>query len=307
MKNEQVKKDSQLQVLVKESGLEETKSKVILDKFQNTFELAAEWEIKAKAIVVTDASQTGDMKMAREGRLFLKKIRVEAENTRKELKQQSLLEGKAIDGIANVIKALIVPIEDHLDKQEHFVEIKQKQEEDEHRREVERRMEQERIEKEEADRKAEARRQEEQRLENIRLREESEAKEKQLGEECAAREKERKATEKRQREFEEQNRAERYQAEQKRQAEIKKADEDAAEEKRIADEKLEAAQKKIDDDAAKAEKERDAQAVKDAAGLKKQREFKEKLESERKERERLEAELVQQIVCPNCHHKFNLE
>jgi hypothetical protein len=40
------------------------------------------------------------------------------------LKEQALREGKAVDGIANVLKALIVPLEEHLDKQERFVEIR---------------------------------------------------------------------------------------------------------------------------------------------------------------------------------------
>jgi hypothetical protein len=44
--------------------------------------------------------------------------------TRKDLKEQSLREGKAIDGMANIIKALIIPIEEHLEKQEKFAEIK---------------------------------------------------------------------------------------------------------------------------------------------------------------------------------------
>jgi hypothetical protein len=61
---------------------------------------------------------------ARTTRLKLKNIRVEVEKTRKDLKEQSLREGKAIDGMANIIKALIIPIEEHLEKQEKFAEIK---------------------------------------------------------------------------------------------------------------------------------------------------------------------------------------
>jgi hypothetical protein len=74
---------------------------------------------------VTSSEQTAEMKMAREGRLFLKAKRVDIEKARKELKEQSLREGKAIDGIANVLKALIEPTEEYLEKQERFVEIQE--------------------------------------------------------------------------------------------------------------------------------------------------------------------------------------
>jgi len=59
-------------------------------------------------------------------RLELKKIRVEAEKKRKEMKSESLRKGKAIDGFANIIKFLIVPIEEHLQKQEDFIKVLEK-------------------------------------------------------------------------------------------------------------------------------------------------------------------------------------
>ncbi len=116
--------DNQLQVIVRESNLEATKAQSILDQFQDYFKIAAEWEVKAKTIVVTDPSQKAEMKMAREARLFLKEKRVAVEAARKNLKEQALREGKAIDGIANILKALIVPIEEYLESQEKFVEIR---------------------------------------------------------------------------------------------------------------------------------------------------------------------------------------
>ena len=116
--------ENQLQVIVKDSGLEPTKAKFILDNFQNYFEVADEWTKKAKSILVTNENQTADMEMARVGRLFLREKRIAIEKVRKELKEQALREGKAIDGIANVLKALIVPIEEYLEQQEKLVEIK---------------------------------------------------------------------------------------------------------------------------------------------------------------------------------------
>ncbi len=113
---------NKLSIVVRESGLEETQAKTILDSFTGFFKEAQKWEEEAKKIKVTDITQVAKMDRAREGRLALKKIRVEADNTRKLLKEKSLREGKAIDGIANVIKALIVPVEQYLEAQEKFKE-----------------------------------------------------------------------------------------------------------------------------------------------------------------------------------------
>lgn len=112
--------ENQLVTIVNESGLDKSKADILLKNFQDYFEIAGDWEKKAKMLVVSDDKQVAEMKMAREGRLFLREKRIAIEKTRKELKEQSLREGKAIDGIANVLKALIVPIEEYLYKQEHF-------------------------------------------------------------------------------------------------------------------------------------------------------------------------------------------
>lgn len=120
-----IEESNTLVQIVQSSGLEQTKADFILEKFTDFFKIAAEWEQKAKALKVTDVAQVAEMKMAREGRLFLKNKRVEVEKARKELKEQSLREGKAIDGIANVLKALIEPTEEYLEEQEKFAERKE--------------------------------------------------------------------------------------------------------------------------------------------------------------------------------------
>lgn len=90
--------------------------------FMPYFERAAEWREKAMTIKVTNLNQTKEMREAREARLALKDIRVNAEKTRVKLKEDSLRTGKAIDGMANVIKFLIAPIEEHLENQEKYGE-----------------------------------------------------------------------------------------------------------------------------------------------------------------------------------------
>lgn len=78
-----------------------------------------------KTIVVTDESDTIGMKKAREVRLELKKVRTSVENKRKELKEDSLRTGKAIDGVAKYIKDNIQPVEEYLEQQEKFAELEE--------------------------------------------------------------------------------------------------------------------------------------------------------------------------------------
>ena len=183
--------EKSLDIIVKESGLETTKANYILEQFKDYFNIAAEWEAKAKSIVVTDESQVVDMQMARTGRLFLREKRIAVEKSRKALKEQALREGKAIDGIANVLKALIEPIEKYLDDQEHFVENKKKAEEQEAARVEALKLEEEKIAKE----KAEAAEQERMRIENEKLKLEVLQKEEKLKAEKAKADAERKAME----------------------------------------------------------------------------------------------------------------
>jgi len=271
---------NKLQLIVKDSGLEVTKSQYILDKFTDYFEMASEWEKKAKDIVVTDESNKVEMQMARVGRLFLRDKRISIEKARVELKEQALREGKAIDGIANVLKALIVPIEEYLEKQEKFVEIKEAKLAEEKRIEDEKRIEQERLAKEEADRKE----QERVRLENIKLKEEAEAREKKMAEDKAA--------------------AEKIIAEQKAKAEAEWIRTEA-----LARKAKEEAEKKLADERAKSEAERIR--IEEMARVEKEKaekilfQEKEKLEAERLEKARIQKLLDEQIECPFCHKKFN--
>lgn len=116
-------KNNELQLVVEQAGLEQSKVETVLKSFSENFNAAKETAGKANAIVVTSEDQKNEMLEARKLRLQLKEIRVNVENTRKELKEQSLREGKAIDGAANIIKALIVPVEEYLEKQEKFAEV----------------------------------------------------------------------------------------------------------------------------------------------------------------------------------------
>lgn len=112
-----------LMEIVEDSGLQKSKSESLVKSFQKYFADAKKIADASKKIVVSSESDTEGMRLARENRLKLKSVRIEADKLRKELKEQSLREGRAIDGVANVLKALIVPVEQHLEKQEKYAEI----------------------------------------------------------------------------------------------------------------------------------------------------------------------------------------
>lgn len=119
------KETKELQVLdvIESAGLEQDTTKSLKEKFLPFWEQAEKWRALAEGLNVTDESQTREMKMAREARLALRAIRVDADKTRKALKEDSIRYGRAVQGVYNVIEYLIKPIEDHLLKQEQFVEI----------------------------------------------------------------------------------------------------------------------------------------------------------------------------------------
>ena len=296
--------ENQLAIIVKESGLEKTKSQALLDQFSDYFQIASEWEKKASMIVVADASQVSDMKMARIGRLFLREKRIAIERTRKQLKEQALREGKAIDGIANILKALIVPIEEYLEKQEKFIEIKAAEEAERARIEAEKKAEEERIAKE----KAEAAERERIRKENERVKKEAEEKERAM---AAERAKAKAEAEKQRAIF----------AEQKAKAEAERKKREA---ERIAYEKKVQAEKEEADRKARAEKEMQAKIIaeqKAKAEVEKERqeriiaELKAKADAEKvrlkKEKETAEkaakTRLDSMIKCPFCHKSFTLK
>ncbi len=111
-----------LAVIVEQSGIEKTKAQTVLDQFTAFFGEAAEWEEKTRGLVITDVSQTKEMALARKGRLELREIRVNAEKTKKKLKENILVEGRFIDAIYNLIEGITKPIENALLEKEKFVE-----------------------------------------------------------------------------------------------------------------------------------------------------------------------------------------
>jgi len=117
--------DDALSLELQKNDVGEETTLQLRSTFMPFFEQANELAKKAKAIVVTSENQTDDMTAARNMRLAMKTIRVDVDKKRKILKEDVVREGKAIDGMANIIKFLIVPVEEHLQEQEDFVKIRE--------------------------------------------------------------------------------------------------------------------------------------------------------------------------------------
>lgn len=120
----------ELTLIVEENNLPVNKTEELLKSFGGYFQEAKQIATEANSIKVTDESQVELMSQAHEARVKLKSIRIEAEKTKITLKEQSLREGNAIQGVFNIIKALVIPIEEYLEKQEKFVEIKKAEREE---------------------------------------------------------------------------------------------------------------------------------------------------------------------------------
>jgi hypothetical protein len=95
--------------------------------FKEFEEKAIEWKEKAEALVVTDASDTDLMASAREARLALRQIRIGVNHKHAELKEEALKTGQTLDAIRRRLVGLIEPLESHLQEQEDFVAIKERE------------------------------------------------------------------------------------------------------------------------------------------------------------------------------------
>jgi hypothetical protein len=120
---------SELIQLVETSGLEKIKQNQIAETLGVFLNKAAEWDATIQSIVITSPEETGKMKMAREGRLTLKNMRLEAEKLvkakREEVKHRmanDLLEDKLWLKAWQMIEATFKNLETKLEEKEKFAE-----------------------------------------------------------------------------------------------------------------------------------------------------------------------------------------
>lgn len=117
--------ENELQVILTEQNVAKENAKQLLEAFGAPFEEAGKILAEYQTIVVTEEDQFDLMADARSKRLALKNIRVDVEKKRKELKEDSLRTGRAIDSVAKFVKEIIEPAEKYLEEQEKFAEIRQ--------------------------------------------------------------------------------------------------------------------------------------------------------------------------------------
>ncbi len=120
--------EKKFDLIIQESGVEKELANEFHINFYEHFRMASEWAKKAKKIIVTNENQVVEMEQARTARLFLRAKRLEIENFRVEKKEYYLKAGRAIDKVANFLKDTIIPTEEHLARQEHFVKLKKEAE-----------------------------------------------------------------------------------------------------------------------------------------------------------------------------------
>lgn len=121
---------SELVQLVESSGLEKTKQNQIAEALGSFFKKASEWDDTIKSIVITSPDEAGKMKMAKEGRLTLKNMRLDAEKIvkakRDEVKYRmanDVLEDKLWLKAGQMMEATFKNLETKLEEKEKFAEI----------------------------------------------------------------------------------------------------------------------------------------------------------------------------------------
>lgn len=119
--------DEQKQMLAvaAETQIQPATAQTLQQRFAPLFASARSTIEKSRAIVVTSPDQKLEIKLARACRLELKALRVSGEKTRREIKEEYVRTGRAIDGFHAILEHLIVGEEKRLDAQERFVEIQE--------------------------------------------------------------------------------------------------------------------------------------------------------------------------------------
>ena len=117
---------NELTVILNEQGVSPESQKTLVEAFGGPFLEVGEILADYQNIKVTDVTQIKEMSEAREKRLALKNARTTVERKRKELKEESLKTGRAIDAVARFVKEQIEPAEKYLEEQEKFKELREK-------------------------------------------------------------------------------------------------------------------------------------------------------------------------------------
>jgi hypothetical protein len=122
-------KPNELLTFLSSSGLVEAKRNDIAQSLGMFFDKASEWNQTINSIVITDPSETGKMKMAKEGRLTLKNMRLDAQKVvdskRQAVKNRmadDVLEDKLLLKAGQMVEATFKNLEGKLEEKEKFAE-----------------------------------------------------------------------------------------------------------------------------------------------------------------------------------------
>jgi len=113
---------TELMVIAEQNELASTDVRLLIESFAPHYQAAQDIVQQAERVHVRSATQVTEIKESRRLRLALKDVRVAADKSRKTLKEDSLRRGRAIDGMNNVLLAIIKPVEDRLAEQEKIAE-----------------------------------------------------------------------------------------------------------------------------------------------------------------------------------------
>lgn len=116
-----------IDALITKTGIDQLRAAQVLDNFRAAFALADQWKAIADGIEVTDVMDVAAIAEAKRLHKIIRDERINVEKKRKELKEPSLREGQLIDGVSNVYKELLAPIEKHLHDAAYYVENLEKE------------------------------------------------------------------------------------------------------------------------------------------------------------------------------------
>ena len=97
---------TEIQEIISKSKVNEETALTIGISFNNFMLQALSWKQNAMSILVTDESQTDLMEHAKKMRLTLRDIRIEADKKRKDMKEDSLNYGKAVQSVYGIIEGV---------------------------------------------------------------------------------------------------------------------------------------------------------------------------------------------------------
>ena len=128
----EVAEKTELAVVVEQSGIEKSKGEIISKTLGEFFRKAKEWNATIESLVINDISETGKMKMAKEGRLSLKNQRLAAkklvDDARVAVKSKMadyVLEDKLWLKSFQMIEATFKNLESKLHEKEKYAERKE--------------------------------------------------------------------------------------------------------------------------------------------------------------------------------------